>query len=174
MNDNVNHPAHYEQNGPFACIELTEHYDFCMGNAIKYVWRHNDKGHPIEDLNKALWYIEREMQLTSNDACSFIPYSSAWWLPYNEQDKRIHQLRSIGFAHMPDFWAALSNKNLYGMKHAIENRIQALTQHNQQQSLADAIDEAGKIICGNIHKACEALDAIFDKIADQLAQERNE
>ena len=93
---------------------------------------------------------------------------------YEEQDERIHQLASIDFAHMKNFWHALEHRDLDRMKHAIENRIQALTQHDQQQSLADAMDEAGKIICGNIHKACEVLDAIFDKITDQLAQERNE
>lgn len=60
MTDNVNHPSHYADNGPFECIELTEQFDFCVGNAIKYVWRHNDKGKPVEDLSKALWYLNRE------------------------------------------------------------------------------------------------------------------
>ena len=38
MSDNVNHPEHYET-GPFECIELSHHYSFAVGNAIKYVWR---------------------------------------------------------------------------------------------------------------------------------------
>ncbi|MCI6532203.1 MAG: DUF3310 domain-containing protein [Bifidobacterium animalis] len=173
MTDSVNHPSHYEANGPFECIELTEHYDFCMGNAIKYIWRHMSKGKPVEDLHKALWYIEREKVLTGG-APDYIPYNAPWWYHYEEQDERIHQLASIDFAHMKNFWQALEHRDFDRMKHAIENRIQALTQYDQQQSLADAMDEAGKIICGNIHKACEVLDAIFDKIADQLAQERNE
>ena len=58
MTDNVNHPQHYE-NGPFECILLTEQYSFNVGNMIKYVWRHKDKGHPKEDLEKALWYAQR-------------------------------------------------------------------------------------------------------------------
>lgn len=61
MNDPVNHPAHYEQ-GPFECINLTESYNFCLGNAIKYVWRHPFKGNPVEDLKKAKWYVEREWE----------------------------------------------------------------------------------------------------------------
>ena len=58
MTDNVNHPQHYE-NGPFECILLTEQYSFNVGNMIKYVWRHKAKGHPKEDLEKALWYAQR-------------------------------------------------------------------------------------------------------------------
>ena len=59
MNDPVSNPSHYTQsNRPFECIELAELYSFCMGNAIKYVWRHRDK-HGVEDLRKAQWYLNR-------------------------------------------------------------------------------------------------------------------
>ena len=57
MADAVN-PDYYE-NGPFECILLAEQYSFNVGNMIKYVWRHKDKGHPKEDLQKALWYAQR-------------------------------------------------------------------------------------------------------------------
>ena len=57
MADNVNHPSHYEA-GPFECVELTRLYPFMGGNAIKYVYRHRLKGRPVEDLEKALWYLE--------------------------------------------------------------------------------------------------------------------
>lgn len=61
MADAVN-PDYYE-NGPFECILLAEQYSFNVGNMIKYVWRHKDKGHPKEDLQKALWYApESESQ----------------------------------------------------------------------------------------------------------------
>lgn len=55
--DNVNHPAHYEA-GPFECVELTRLYPFMGGNAIKYVYRHRLKGRGVEDLRKALWYLD--------------------------------------------------------------------------------------------------------------------
>lgn len=58
MTDSVNSPAHYES-GPFECINLAEQYSFNVGNMIKYVWRHRMKGHPLEDLRKALWYANR-------------------------------------------------------------------------------------------------------------------
>jgi hypothetical protein len=35
---------------------------FNVGNAIKYLWRHSDKGNAIQDLQKAVWYAEREIE----------------------------------------------------------------------------------------------------------------
>ncbi len=61
MNDPVNHPAHYTGHpSGVECIDITEHCNFCIGNAIKYLWRHDRKG-GIEDLEKAKWYIDREI-----------------------------------------------------------------------------------------------------------------
>ena len=62
MNDNVNHPKHYTAHpSGVECIEVTEHMNFCVGNAIKYLWRAGLKGEQIEDLRKARWYIDREI-----------------------------------------------------------------------------------------------------------------
>ena len=56
-------PSHY-QNHPsgIECIQITEHLNFCRGNAIKYLWRAGEKGDEIEDLRKARWYVDREIQ----------------------------------------------------------------------------------------------------------------
>lgn len=63
MNDNVEHPAHYKAHASgVECIQITEHMNFCLGNAVKYIWRADEKGNAIEDLKKAAWYIEREIQ----------------------------------------------------------------------------------------------------------------
>lgn len=63
LHDPVNHPAHYTQHpSGVECIQITEHMTFNLGNALKYIWRSNNKGNPIEDLRKAVWYIEREIQ----------------------------------------------------------------------------------------------------------------
>jgi hypothetical protein len=43
------------------CIQITEHFNFCLGNAIKYCWRADEKGNALEDLKKARWYIDREI-----------------------------------------------------------------------------------------------------------------
>lgn len=58
--DAVSMPSHYTQL-PVECIDVTEHFGFCLGNAIKYIWRADHKGKPVEDLRKAAWYIEREI-----------------------------------------------------------------------------------------------------------------
>jgi hypothetical protein len=63
MSDNVNHPSHYTNHpSGVECIQITEHMGFCLGNAIKYIWRADLKGDAIEDLEKAKWYIEREIK----------------------------------------------------------------------------------------------------------------
>lgn len=64
--DMVNHPPHYTSHpSGIECIQITEHYDFCTGNAIKYIWRAGLKGSSdkkIEDLKKAVWYINRAIE----------------------------------------------------------------------------------------------------------------
>lgn len=63
MNSNVTHPAHYTSSeSGVECITVTETFNFNMGNAIKYIWRADEKGNAIEDLYKASWYINREIQ----------------------------------------------------------------------------------------------------------------
>lgn len=64
--DNVNHPKHYMSHpSGVECIEITRHYCFAIGNAIKYLWRAGlkseqgmeDTAKEIQDLEKAVWYI---------------------------------------------------------------------------------------------------------------------
>lgn len=63
MNDPVNHPKHYTAHpSGIECIQITEHMGFCLGNAVKYIWRADLKHDAIEDLKKARWYIDREIQ----------------------------------------------------------------------------------------------------------------
>jgi transcriptional regulator with XRE-family HTH domain len=63
-NDDVNHPSHYTSHpSGVECITITEHHNFNVGNAIKYLWRAGLKdGVPVKDLQKAVWYIQREMK----------------------------------------------------------------------------------------------------------------
>ena len=66
LKDSVNHPKWYTQHpSGVECIDITRHYCFAIGNAIKYLWRAglkkdaslDDKQKEIEDLRKAIWYI---------------------------------------------------------------------------------------------------------------------
>lgn len=62
MVDQVNHPPHYTSHpSGVETITITEHMGFCLGNAIKYIMRADYKGNKLEDLKKARWYIDREI-----------------------------------------------------------------------------------------------------------------
>jgi hypothetical protein len=62
-NDVVNHPAHYTSHpSGVECVQIAEAFCFNLGNAIKYIWRAGLKGDGIEDLRKAAWYINREIE----------------------------------------------------------------------------------------------------------------
>lgn len=55
--NNVSHPEHYESVSGIECIEITRPLDYSLGNAVKYVWRYQHKGNPVEDLKKSEWFI---------------------------------------------------------------------------------------------------------------------
>lgn len=130
MTDNVHHPQHYD--GPFECIELAEQYNFCLGNAIKYVWRHMDKGKPFEDLSKALWYIQREIDRTD---CEYSP------APMGALSK-LFALSDMNYVHMADFWYALFDGSLIDAKQEIQARIEKLTaNYRTRVILADKITQ---------------------------------
>ncbi len=60
--DNVNHPKHYTSHpSGVECITITEHMSFLRGNALKYLWRADEKN-GLEDLKKAAWYLNREIE----------------------------------------------------------------------------------------------------------------
>lgn len=69
--EQVDHPEHYNSH-PIGveCIDVAEHYGFSIGNAIKYLWRAGLKGDAVEDLKKARWYIDREIQKRSKGSSS--------------------------------------------------------------------------------------------------------
>lgn len=59
----VNHPDHYNQHpANIECIDVIEWFNFNIGSAIKYLWRADFKQSAVEDLEKAAWYIQREIE----------------------------------------------------------------------------------------------------------------
>jgi hypothetical protein len=67
-NDPVNHPNHYTSHASgIEVIQITEHMNFCLGNAVKYILRAEHKGKQVEDLEKAAWYINREIERLKNE-----------------------------------------------------------------------------------------------------------
>ncbi len=65
-NDPINHPSHYTD-GKIEVIDFIEDkgLDFHLGNAIKYISRagKKDPSRTIEDLKKAIWYINRKIEV---------------------------------------------------------------------------------------------------------------
>lgn len=60
--EKVNHPAHYNMHpSGIECIEIARHMSFNLGNAMKYLWRADLKQNSIQDLQKAIWYINDEI-----------------------------------------------------------------------------------------------------------------
>ena len=75
--DKVNHPSHYTWLKDLCGIEvidITRHMDFNLGNSIKYILRsghkkeegYTDKQKTIEDLKKAIWYLNDEIKMLEN------------------------------------------------------------------------------------------------------------
>ena len=98
MVDIVNYPPHYRAHASgVECIQITEHMSFCLGNAIKYIWRAGVKSSdPVEDLSKAVWYLNREIaKIEKNQeerVRELVRYeytesnkSSEWQQPYNKE-----------------------------------------------------------------------------------------
>jgi hypothetical protein len=77
-NDKVNHPSYYtrlKEKCGIEVIDITRHLDFDTGNAIKYLLRagykseegYSDKDKMIEDLKKAVWYINDKINMLLNE-----------------------------------------------------------------------------------------------------------
>ena len=69
MPDMANHPPHYERNG-IECIDAMRASqgdgvvrDFCVCNAFKYIWRNSHKGTSVQDLEKAVWYLNKAIEI---------------------------------------------------------------------------------------------------------------
>lgn len=76
MTDVVNHPSHYTQYKGLEVIELTRKMDFDLGNAVKYIARAGlkDPSTEIQDLEKAIWYVEDEIVWSDNPEPEYSVY----------------------------------------------------------------------------------------------------
>lgn len=63
MTEKINHLAHYGEDTTYEAIKviLAWELNFCLGNTVKYICRAGKKGDTLEDLEKALWYLQREI-----------------------------------------------------------------------------------------------------------------
>ena len=61
--DPVNHPDHYKSHpSGIEAIQITEHENFCIGSVFKYLLRRKYKGKELQDLKKARWFLDREIE----------------------------------------------------------------------------------------------------------------
>lgn len=119
MTDNVHHPSHYD--GPFECLELARLYSFDIGNVIKYVWRWKQKDTPLENLEKALEYLD--------DA---IAHGER--MPVHVMDEvglkyeRLQHEPDIGW---PRFWMFAQSGMLPEMRKSVQHHINLLEEDNK-------------------------------------------
>lgn len=64
MTEAINHPPHYGGDTTYEAIKVIEAWKlgFCLGNTVKYIARADHKGNKLEDLKKARWYLDREIE----------------------------------------------------------------------------------------------------------------
>jgi len=68
--DMVNHPKHYTSHpSGIECIEITRHMGYNLGNAVKYIWRCDLKKEAVEDLEKAVFYLQDEIKMRKARKC---------------------------------------------------------------------------------------------------------
>lgn len=101
INDPVNSPKHYTDSHPgMECIDLTADTTFCLGNCCKYLWRYHSKGRPLEDLEKARWYLCRVIDYGEKIAWTRQQYDILTALVANPVIELIRRLRKA--THRPE------------------------------------------------------------------------
>lgn len=105
----VNHPAHYNQ-GQFETIVVIEDWEltFCLGNAVKYISRLGYKDSDLQEINKALWYTQRELNTISKNIYR-----------YNQRGSRLIPLKDVindwGLSdNLTEFLTNIYNVNFLG------------------------------------------------------------
>ena len=118
--DSVNHPKHYTSDDcGVEAIEVTSLLPACISNAVKYVWRCGKKDEDLQELNKALWYINYSID---NDLTSFVDQLS----DSLEFQSLVEKVKSSWVGNKYMFIDAVYWGNQETMKKAIELMIEEL------------------------------------------------
>lgn len=119
--DFVHHPKHYTSDDcGVEAIEVTSLLPACISNAVKYVWRCGKKDEDLQELKKALWYINYSIE---NDLPSFVNGLS----DSLEYEALIEKVKSHWFGNKYMFIDAVYWGNQETMKKALELMIQEIT-----------------------------------------------
>lgn len=121
MTDNVNKPKHYTY-GKYECIDvikeitkdLTGEEAFCIGNAIKYLWRWKHKN-GIEDVKKARWYLDRlignSLVYRPKDTNMHVDITTAEFTTSNDDNHEAFVKSVDVYNAMKDYLADATNPN---------------------------------------------------------------
>ena len=78
MTDNVNNPKHYEKNSvTIRPIDLIRYLPGSLANACKYIIRAGDKNNELEDIKKAIWYLNDILNDDNSNELFVVPYVEA-------------------------------------------------------------------------------------------------
>ena len=123
--DNVHHPKHYTSDDcGVEAIEITSLLPACISNAVKYVWRCGKKDEDLQELKKALWYINYSLD---NDLPSFVDELS----DSLEFQELVEKVKSHWVGNKYMFIDAVYWGNQETMKKALELMIQELTSNQE-------------------------------------------
>lgn len=104
-NDNVNHPSHYTSHASgVEAIELTAGMEFCLGNAVKYLFRAGKKEDELEDWKKARWYIAHALSEEERKWEEFNTGPMARYLKFDANEGDYYRgtvISRLWYAHMP-------------------------------------------------------------------------
>ena len=116
MSDLINRPPHYtEHPSKIECIEITRHLDFNRGNAIKYLWRCGKKDAANQELKKAIWYLNDEI----NNGLGDVNYS------FNTNNKITDKLDALAL-YQTDQERQLFNFIIFGFDYYLKQAIKII------------------------------------------------
>jgi len=116
MSDLINHPPHYTAHpSKIECIEITRHLDFNRGCAIKYLWRCGKKDSVNQELKKAIWYLNDEI----NNGLGDVNYS------FNTNNKITDKLDTLAL-YQTDQERQLFNFIVFGFGHHLKHAIKII------------------------------------------------
>lgn len=123
--DAIHHPKHYTSDDcGVEAIEITSLLPACISNAVKYVWRCGKKDEDLQELKKALWYINYSIE---NDLPSFIDQLS----DSLEFQELVEKVKSHWIGNKYMFIDAVYWGNQETMKKALELMIQEITSNQE-------------------------------------------
>lgn len=114
--ENVNHPKHYNSHpAGIECIDIIRHYTCDIANAIKYLWRaglkaelgKDDADKEIEDLNKALWYIQDYLEYCTGETIKYVQRSRIAAIVRELTDHTIEEITNGYVADVADAMSLL-------------------------------------------------------------------